>query len=633
MYKSDAKSNSAPTLADLNALWRRREETPFATDASYYIQLAERAIALGEPLFACDVCAEALTRISDESPDQPRLRRLNGLALARAGALDAALRNAQLLFDAGHNDEETLGLLARIHKDLWASSTETEVATRHLNASRILYTQAYEATRGYWTGINAATLALIAGDRDEAQRLALEVRTLCAGLRRTDQDDYWLEATLGECALVLGEIEEAKQWYTTAARGAKNSGSLASTRRNAELLLTSLGLERTWLESALPRPNIIVFCGHMLDRGDRPVPRLPGEAESQLAQRIRELIIESDIKIGYASAASGSDILFNEAMLVCEREVHIVLPASPDHFAKESVGKDRDRQERFRRILERAASVTILAESADAGLSYSYANWVLLGLARIRARQTGGIVKACAVWDGERGDPGGTATAVHDWRAFGADVLCLHPTQSAARVLPAIRNDATPLATTESEQRIICMLFGDAVGFSKLEERQILRFVEKFLGNIANLISDLNEPPLTRNTWGDGFYFTFSSPLSAGLLALSICEMIARTEWALFGLPPGLGARIALHAGPAYEVFDPVIGQRNFNGVHVSRAARIEPITPAGQVYASQAFAALCECTQVTEFACEYVGQLPLAKKYGTHPMFHVRRTTARRTY
>jgi class 3 adenylate cyclase len=92
------------------------------------------------------------------------------------------------------------------------------------------------------------------------------------------------------------------------------------------------------------------------------------------------------------------------------------------------------------------------------------------------------------------------------------------------------------------------------------------------------------------------------------------------------GLPSELNLRIALHAGPAYACTDPVTRAPNFIGTHVSRAARIEPITPPGQVYASQAFAALAEAQGVTEFTCDYVGQTPLAKKYGTFPTYHVRR-------
>jgi class 3 adenylate cyclase len=69
-----------------------------------------------------------------------------------------------------------------------------------------------------------------------------------------------------------------------------------------------------------------------------------------------------------------------------------------------------------------------------------------------------------------------------------------------------------------------------------------------------------------------------------------------------------------------------VTGQLNYFGAHVSRAARIEPITPPGQVYASGAFAALARADDVRDFRCDYVGRTPLAKAYGALPMYVVRR-------
>jgi class 3 adenylate cyclase len=57
----------------------------------------------------------------------------------------------------------------------------------------------------------------------------------------------------------------------------------------------------------------------------------------------------------------------------------------------------------------------------------------------------------------------------------------------------------------------------------------------------------------------------------------------------------------------------------------VSRGARIEPITPPGEVYASENFAAIAAAQKIADFRCEYVGQLPLAKGSGTFGIYHVR--------
>jgi class 3 adenylate cyclase len=143
------------------------------------------------------------------------------------------------------------------------------------------------------------------------------------------------------------------------------------------------------------------------------------------------------------------------------------------------------------------------------------------------------------------------------------------------------------------------------------------------------LIAKSSNAPVVKNTWGDGLYFVFRDVREAGLFALELCEDLNRRNWTDKGLPATLNLRIALHAGPVYSCTDPVLQQQTYTGTHVSRTARMEPITPPGQVYASQAFAALAAAQAVSEFTCDYVGQTPLAKGYGTFPTFHVRRCNA----
>jgi class 3 adenylate cyclase len=84
--------------------------------------------------------------------------------------------------------------------------------------------------------------------------------------------------------------------------------------------------------------------------------------------------------------------------------------------------------------------------------------------------------------------------------------------------------------------------------------------------------------------------------------------------------------RTGLHAGPVFQLFEPVTESLNCIGVHVSRAARIEPITPKGQVFVSREFAALAETHPGLGFACDYVGQTDYDKNYGTFPTYHLHR-------
>jgi class 3 adenylate cyclase len=173
---------------------------------------------------------------------------------------------------------------------------------------------------------------------------------------------------------------------------------------------------------------------------------------------------------------------------------------------------------------------------------------------------------------------------------------------------------------------IRAMLFADAINFSKLDEKQIPLFLKHFLRPIGKLSEKSCYSPEVKNTWGDGLFFVFENVREVGLFALDLADLITSTTWESKGLSKDLNLRIALHAGPVYSVTDPITEQPTISGTHVSRAARIEPITPPGQVYASQAFAALAAAQGVKEFTCDYVGQTPLAKGYGTFPTYHVRR-------
>ena len=68
-----------------------------------------------------------------------------------------------------------------------------------------------------------------------------------------------------------------------------------------------------------------------------------------------------------------------------------------------------------------------------------------------------------------------------------------------------------------------------------------------------------------------------------------------------------------------------MLGRTNYFGSHVARAARIEPITLPGQVYASENVAALLSVGH-KGFDFEYVGEMDLPKKYGSFPIYLLHR-------
>lgn len=632
-------------LAELMSIWRARDPATFARDPDIYRALGDRVLAQGEPLLAYDVIGEGL----GHWPNDIRLRQLQGLALARSGATERANAVLQKLHAEGQTDEETLGMLGRTFKDLAAAAPISDQRMKFLRKAAEIYHEAYLATGGDWSGINAATMSLLMGEKDRALEIANRVREECRKKKpESGSDSYWRYAVLGEAALICRDLGQAGEWYARAAAEGKNRfGHINSSRRNARLILENWGEDPNWIQSYLRVPRVVVFAGHMIDRSDRATPRFPPEIEGAMAEQIRRGIDRLNPGFGFAAAACGSDILFLEAMLNRGAETTIVLPFNTEEFVRESVDfiPRANWRERFDRVMARAARVITASNQRleIGGVSYEFCNELLLGLATIRARQLDTELIPLAVWNGIGGDgPGGAASAVELWRAAGhepeivdlemAGVPGARQPEAERRPVGAEKlGDDGPCHSKESGfgSRIVAILFADAVGFSKLSEPEVPRFMRHFLGGIAQLCDKHNDRLLAKNTWGDGLYLVFSDVDLAGNFALELSDLVATANWAEKGLPAGLSLRIALHAGPVYEFDDPITRSRSYTGTHVSRAARIEPVTPPGQVYASEAFAALAAAHRASGFVCEYVGQTPMAKGYGTLPTYHVQRKAA----
>jgi class 3 adenylate cyclase/tetratricopeptide (TPR) repeat protein len=626
----------------LQKLWHDHDADSWSNAPEKYRTLAKRILQIGEPLFAYDVAAEGVSKF----PKHVALRQLLALALARSGAAGPANDLLSRLYDEGLRDEETVGLLARTYKDLAAEAIRDDVARSHLQEARKLYSEAYHTSGGYWSGINAATMGLLLGDRQEAMTLASKVAEQCREKLREasdaqKQERYWIVSTLGETALLQCRFSEAEDWYSQALElGRGDWGSLNSTRHNARLLARSLQCDEDLVERLFRFPSVVVFSGHRVDQPDRLVPRFPAQLQAAVKQEIRKRLDQLNAQFGYSSAANGSDILFLEAMLDREAEIHVVLPFERDQFMREimEVADGNSWAARYERVLSEAVEVQEASKRSQmcGKVSYEFANLMLHGLASVHAQQLETKLKPLAVWDGKPGDgPDGTAGTIEQWQKAGLQVEIVDLATLFAETISAVRvSDTAAPASAEVAQdssgatfvaEIRALLFADVEGFSRLSDEEVPRFVEHFLGLGAELMAETADKPLVTNTWGDGLYLVFPGVQEAGMFALELRDRVATTDWASKGLPK-LNLRIGLHAGPVYACTDPMTVRRTYIGAHVSRAARIEPITPAGQVYASQPFAALAAAKPVRDFTCAYVGQTSMAKKYGVLPTYVVLR-------
>jgi class 3 adenylate cyclase len=609
---------------------------PQQPEAQSRIDSAELYLRQGEPLLAYNAVQDGL----HVSPGNLRLRQLKGLVLARSGDVERANQLLSELTAGGTADAETLGMLARTHKDLALRTTDAARRAAHLASAFGIYYQAYEEARrnaaasdAWYTGINAATIAVLQGNLDSARRIAHDVRDLCglALSNRTAATNYWLEATLGEAALILGDHADAVAHYARAAHLAAGSfGNLASTRRQVDLLGQCLPGPITDIFDLLKIPPVLMYTGHMIDHGARPTPRFPIVLEAAIAAAVRSKLAVLRPVAAYGSAACGSDILCLEAMREVGGETHIVLPFPAQEFRRVSVDfASGGWGERFERALAAADSVTVCSDHRARGsaATFEYANLVLAGMARLRAQGLQTDLQGLAVWDGRPSvGKAGAAALVRIWQAQNVTLEQIR--------IPEVRADASPPeaitflpdeqpAGFSHENR--AMLFADAVGYSGLSEDQTPNFVNQFLGAVADLNARTVQRPEHVETTGDGLYMVFGSVRDAGCYALELNKLVTGTDWASRGLPGGLNIRIALHCGPVYCGRNPVTGSALYTGPHTSRTARIEPVTPPGQVYASSAFAAVAAAMGVDDLAMQYIGRMPLAKGYGLLGLYHVR--------
>lgn len=558
-----------------------------------------QALNAGDLFRAYDLAEVALAA----APADRALQYLVVLALARTGATGPALARYRALdlkserFDT-QLDIDIASLAGRLLKDQALLAAEADRPAL-LTAAAVEYESVFAASGDAFPGVNAATLHRLAGNAAAAQRIARAVIGKLGQPR-----DYWGLASLAEAQAVLGDAAASAAVLAEAVKLAPDDGARASTLRQLRLLGAAQGWDPAWLAPLRPRA-VLHFTGHMIGSRFPPdaVPKVQAEIEAALAAH--------DVGFGYGSLAGGADILFAEALLASGAELHVVLPFEEGEFRRISVAPAGEGWiPRFEACLARAASVNFATTDAflgDDGL-FGYASRMAMGLARLRAAFLQAPAMQMAVWDGIAGNGiAGTGADIAAWAAVGGP----------AHIIEVQGGKHSPSAPARARREVHAMLFGDVRGFSKLTEAELPLFVELILGGFARAVSRAGARVLARNTWGDGIFLVVDDAPTAAALALECQVEMASLNLAAHGLPEHLALRLGGHVGPVFRLTDPVLGRDNFFGVHVSRTARIEPVTPPGAVYVTEQFAADLAARGETRFQCDYVGLAPAAKGYG----------------
>ena len=331
--------------------------------------------------------------------------------------------------------EDIAAIEARARKEM-AFATGTAADRQNYAAiSARLYETVFTATAGTYAGINAAMMAMVAGNGKRSAALA---RKVLARFGKAPAG-YWPNATLGEAHLLLGEEKAALAAYAAAARQKDASdGKLSSTRLQLRRIGAHAGIAVDKALDRLPVGGVAVYAGRSFDDLDAGAQE---ELEETLRPRIAAALRKDGIRTVYGSLGAGADLLIAEEALSAGCDLHVVLPFPVESFAEASVNLPEGGERwatRFRACLDRSTSLTCAIDfpaPKRARDAYHYRGLRLAaGLALMHADVlTAPSLMLAASDDGTANNRTGMAQAMREWCAAGRRLVAL-PTDVPAAI-------------------------------------------------------------------------------------------------------------------------------------------------------------------------------------------------------
>jgi tetratricopeptide (TPR) repeat protein len=317
------------------------------------------------------------------------------LTLARSGATQRAW---EAFVSAGLDKAKTvdaLTLKGRLLKDRARQAAGAERAALYAQ-SGAAYAQAAKLRPDSYPLINAAAMALLAGDGVKAQLYANKVLDLIESGADVGETPYWGQATRAEALLLLDRRDDAEDALGEAIiRAPEAWEDHAATLRQFAAILAAKGRDAAWLDPYRP-PATLHFSGAIAFGGD---------ADEAVA-RIGEAVADIAPGFAFGALAAGADILVAEALLARGAELHVVLPCSIAAFHASSVDPfGTDWAGRFDRLVVEAASLAfVTTESELSAAAVALADEVAMGMAIAHARLIEGQTAALRIAASERGD-------------------------------------------------------------------------------------------------------------------------------------------------------------------------------------------------------------------------------------
>ncbi len=497
-------------------------------------------------------------------------------AYARAGAVDHAWR----LFAASgladrRDDPAALSLHGRLLKDRALAARGSE--RRRLSADAgAAYAAAARLRPATYPLINAATLALIAGDAGVAAARAGEVMTLLDSAAEPDTP-WWQAATRAEALLLMGRGFEARAaLHAALALAPRAWEDHAVTLRQFRTIIAEQGGDPAWLDDFRP-PRHLHFAGPMQLDGDG----------AGLIPEIDTLLAAENIGCGHGALAAGADLLIAERLLRAGAELDILLPGGEAAFIEKSVRPfGAGALRRFEMVMGAAASVRGVGDPAAFALAIVLADEVAMGEAVMCAESLQTEAVQLVIGSADAGRGGNAARVAGLWRQAGRRQHLLAARAAEAPVPPLPPGDATPAGVVLAALVAVSLAAGS----------------EDLAGALAHLPGRLPLPAVPqpelapRMATADGALLAFATPQAAAAAALVLRDR-------LMGSGP---VRIACHYGEvllAPTPMGPLVG---------ATLALVSATADTGIVISENLVAAL-RAGPAMGVRSEFIGELRLA--------------------
>lgn len=529
--------------------------------------------------------AEAL-----QTSDELRLKQLHALALSKLGMPEAALTFMEPVYHQFRNDPESAGILGSIYKALFKKNQVNSFAVK----SRDTYLQNFSVTKNYYTGINAASMAAMAGQASRSREIAAEVIAL---IESNSTGDFWKLATLGEAYILTKNRAQSTAYFVEARKLAANDwGKITSIYNQLWLLDHFVPVSGEILKMFSP-PSVVAFIGHMIDHPGRTTPRFPATIEPHIKNAIVNSVTTLNARIGYCSLANGGDILFAEAMAELGGEVNLFLPCEEIDFIEQSVKfAGAEWVTRYRNLISRFP-VTYITQEKYAGQDdlFSFQNKVICGAAVLRSAANHAEPTLLTVLSGVdlQRKQGGTRDTVNVW-PFSRRHTNINPDTFVTTQQAAPAETKAGMQREQIDRPVLFVVYVNVAQVPAMGRDKLLKEIDQKLSDHTS------------------FHAQQTSLLAAFEMESAAMDFVKLVQETLKATRHENLVKISLDAGPVF------VGPKNdglnrqLSGESIEFVKAIDSLTTPGAVFASDLFAAVL-ALDVKKYTHEYAGVVSVA--------------------